>query len=146
MDINAEDLKRMLVDVIDEMLTPNPPEIAPRWVGGSVVLQPSNDTQPKEIPLEVFFKKVIGVRDALRVLEQKVNTHGQLSAEEKAQWQGYITRAYGSLTTFNVLFKEGKDRFVGGSGSGSGGKTTKKSGPSSLAEAQKSLGIGIHGR
>jgi hypothetical protein len=89
-------------------------ELGKRWVGGVLRLVPGKtDTQAKEIPLEAFFKKIIGVRDRLRVLEQKINSHPGLSAEDKLELEGYITRCYGSLTTFNVLFAAEESRLRG---------------------------------
>lgn len=85
-----------------------------RWKGGTMILQPYDKTlKPKEIPVEDFFHKIVMLRDRLRVLEQNVNSNKKLSDEDKVNIQQYITRCYGSLTTFNVLFKNKEQWFVG---------------------------------
>ena len=91
-------------------------EMSERWNGGTMILQSGNDSQPKEIPLETFFHKIVMVRDRLRVLEQNINSHKKLTDEDKVELQQYISRIYGSLTTFNVLFKDRNDYFVGAGG------------------------------
>lgn len=92
-------------------------EIVPlgeKWVGGNMLLQPANQSlKPKEIPIEVFFHKIVMLRDRLRVLEQNINSHSVLTDEEKINLQQYITRIYGSLTTFNILFANKDHYFVG---------------------------------
>ena len=85
---------------------------ADKWKGGKLILEPGTATQNKEVPIDVFFNKIIMVRDRLRVMEQKINS-SNLDNAEKVELQQYITRCYGSLTTFNVLFKSTSDYFVG---------------------------------
>ena len=95
-------------------------EMGSRWVGGQMTLEPGKtDTQPKSVPIEAFFKKLIGVREKLRVLEQKINNHPSLAEEEKLELEGYITRCYGSLTTFNSLFSAKELQFKGTGRTGS---------------------------
>lgn len=88
--------------------------LGPRWDGGTLILQPKDTSlQNKEVPIDTFFHKIVMVRDRLRVLEQKINAHKGLSESEKIDLQQYITMIYGSLTTFNVLFREQHHQFRG---------------------------------
>lgn len=94
-------------------------KLGDRWIGGTLMLQPADkNLKPKELPIDVFFHKIVMLRDRLRVLEQNINSHKTLSDEDKINLQQYITRIYGTLTTFNVLFKEKEHWFVGEKGSG----------------------------
>ncbi|KAA9040974.1 hypothetical protein FW778_02745 [Ginsengibacter hankyongi] len=89
-------------------------KLGDRWIGGIMLLQPKDTSlKPKEIPIEIFFHKIVMARDRLRVLEQNINSNKNLSDEEKVNLQQYITRIYGSFTTFNVLFKNKEHWFVG---------------------------------
>jgi len=93
--------------------------IGDKWIGGTMLLQTADKTlKPKEVPIDIFFHKIVMLRDRLRVLEQNVNSHKKLTDEDKVNLQQYITRIYGSLTTFNVLFKNKEHWFVGEKGSG----------------------------
>lgn len=113
LDMTQDELRQVLREVLMDELGMSNAAIGDRWHGGELVLKPGKDgTQPKSVPLDVFFKKIVMVRDKLRVLEQKINT-SDLSTEEKVTLQGYITGCYGSLTTFNVLFADREDWFVG---------------------------------
>ena len=94
-------------------LTENVP-LGDRWLGGTLLLQPADKTQKaKEIPIDDFFHKIVMLRDRLRVLEQNINSNKKLAEEDKVNLQQYITRCYGSLTTFNLLFKNKEHWFVG---------------------------------
>ena len=85
-----------------------------RWQHGMMLLQPADKSlKPKEIPIEDFFHKIVMLRDRLRVLEQNINSNKKLSSEDKVNLQQYITRCYGSLTTFNLLFRNKEQWFVG---------------------------------
>lgn len=88
-----------------------------KWTGGKMVIYPGKtDMKPVEIPIDKFFHKIVMLRDRLRVMEQKVNANTKMNDEEKIDLQQYITRIYGSLTTFNVLFKNTEEHFVGQKG------------------------------
>ncbi|MBI3608996.1 MAG: hypothetical protein HY207_13635 [Nitrospirae bacterium] len=92
-------------------------ELAERWTGGELVLKPASpERESKTIPLDTFFHKIVMLRDRLRVLEQHINAHKSLSDADKVQVQQYITRIYGTLTTFNILFKNREDQFIGQKG------------------------------
>jgi hypothetical protein len=88
--------------------------IGDKWKGGNLILEPGDTAlQSKEIPIDTFFHKIVMLRDRLRVMEQKINSSKNLDEQEKIDLQQYITRCYGSLTTFNVLFKQKTQQFSG---------------------------------
>lgn len=114
------DVERSLLKILRLWggLTENVP-LGDKWRGGAMVLKSSDGSiKPKEVPIDVFFHKIVMARDRLRVLEQQINGHKGLSDEEKINLQQYITRIYGSFTTFNVLFRNKEQWFVGEKGSG----------------------------
>lgn len=105
-------LRETLIDVIENFLGIEDVELASKWQGGRVLIEPADpDLKPHEIPVDALFHKVVMVRDRLRVLEQKINAQTKLADADKVELQQYISRCYGSLTTFNVLFKDKRDRF-----------------------------------
>ena len=114
----TSDLELLLRRIVREEAGVTPVVPAAKWRGGTMVLRPGTaGLQDKVIPIDALFHKIVMIRDRLRVLEQKVNAHPQLSDEDKVQMQQYVTQCYGSLTTFNVLFAERDDGFIGQKGS-----------------------------
>lgn len=99
---------RAFSDITEEV------ELGDKWIDGVLILKPGEEgLKSKEIPVDAFFHKIVMVRDRLRVMEQRINASKNMSDEEKINLQQYITRIYGSLTTFNVLFRRKEDHFVG---------------------------------
>ena len=116
--ISIQDLEKVFTNVLRRYADfPEIVELGDKWKKGMMILKPGDpNLKPKEIPVESFFHKVVMVRDRLRVLEQRINANDTLTDEEKVNLQQYITRCYGSLTTFNVLFKHKQQYFVGEKG------------------------------
>lgn len=110
----AEEVRKSLMrDLLDIGWSPNPQTgISGRWSQGELILKPTIG-QEKSIPLESFFRKLVLARERLRVLEQKINNHPKLGDEDRLELQKYLSQIYGSFTTFNILFEERSDWFVG---------------------------------
>jgi hypothetical protein len=116
LEMDADEFRQVLTEVIRDELGVSDVELGGRWIGGEMILKPGKEgTAEKRISIDSLFHKVIMIRDKLRVLEQKVNS-SKLTDEEKVQLQQYITQCYGSLTTFNVLFANKNEQFVGQKG------------------------------
>lgn len=117
--VSLFDVESSLVEILKKWSDAS--EIVPigdKWKGGNLILEPGDtNLQGKEIPIDTFFHKIVMVRDRLRVMEQKINSSKNLDEQEKIDLQQYITRCYGSLTTFNVLFKQKNQQFSGQKGS-----------------------------
>lgn len=113
--LSIGDVERVMIDILRRWTDVS--EITPlgkKWQGGTLLFQPANpDLKPKEMPIDAFFHKIVMVRDRLRVMEQQINKQKGISDEEKVNLQQYITRIYGSLTSFNVLFASPEDGFKG---------------------------------
>jgi len=117
-DLDAETLYELVHEAVRAAMADDtaPTALAKRMVGGSVVFRDAEGRVVKEVDTAVFLKKVTSVREKLRVLEQKVNNHPSLDAGGRAELQAYLTRCYGSLTTFNFLFRDEADKFRGSGG------------------------------
>ena len=110
--MDRDGLKQVIREILEEETMYGFPELAGRWENGTLVIKSGDpELQPKEIPIDTFFHKIVMVRDRLRVLESKVNGNKGISEQDKIELQGYITKCYGTLTTFNVLFKHKADQF-----------------------------------
>ena len=110
--MDRDGLKQVLRELLEEETLYGYPELGGRWEDGTMVLKPSDtNLQEKEIPLESFFHKIVMLRDRLRVLEAKINANTKLQEQEKVELQGYISKCYGTLTTFNVFFQNKADQF-----------------------------------
>lgn len=115
--VSFSDVEMSLISILRRWSdTNNATALASKWKGGTLSLKPGDDNlSEKEIPINTFFHKIVMVRDRIRVMEQKINASNNLDDQEKVDLQQYITRIYGSLTTFNVLFQNKSDQFVGDS-------------------------------
>lgn len=113
--IAPDDIRYLLEEILDKYNAGlRPIKMGSKWLNGTMILQPANnELKSKEIPIESFFHKIVMMRDRLRVLEQNINSHSVLTDEEKVNLQQYITRIYGSFTTFNLLFEDKEDYFAG---------------------------------
>ena len=113
--VSLEEVKKALKQVILQFGDINETvSLGDKWYKGKLILVPGKEgLKEKEIPIETFFHKIVMLRDRLRVMEQRINSSKSLNEEEKVNLQQYLTRIYGSLTTFNVLFEHKEDHFVG---------------------------------
>jgi hypothetical protein len=110
--IDNLEIRQLASALLDEMEARYSAELAPRWEGSSVFFIPKNsEMKDHEFPINKLLHKIVMVRDNLRVLEQQINSSESLSDSEKVKYQGYITKCYGSLTSFNFLFYHEEDKF-----------------------------------
>ncbi len=110
--MDRDGLKQVLREILEEETLFGYPSMGMRWNDGTLILKPATeDNQPKEIPIDAFFHKIVMLRDRLRVLEAKINGHDKLEEQDKVELQGYISKCYGTLTTFNILFGDKEDHF-----------------------------------
>ncbi len=113
--ISSAEMERTLIGILKRWTDiPEQVSLHGKWTGGKLILQPGDtNLSEKEIPIDTFFHKIIMLRDRLRVMEQRINSNEKLNDEDKINLQQYLTKIYGSLTTFNVLFKYQHDYFIG---------------------------------
>jgi hypothetical protein len=116
--VSLFDVERTLITILKKYCDyPEIVDLGKKWIGGKMILKPGeSNLASKEIPIEQLFHKIVMIRDRMRTLEQRINANSNLDDQEKVNLQQYITRCYGSLTTFNVLFKFDHDQFSGEKG------------------------------
>ncbi len=111
--MDYDEIKLLAKLLIQEMEQRNNADLAPKWEGGLVEFIPANaDLAKHSIDIEKLMHKIVMVRDNLRVLEQQINSNKNISEGEKLKYQNYITKCYGSLTSFNFIFKDENDKFT----------------------------------
>jgi hypothetical protein len=113
--ISSAEMERTMIGILKRWTEiPETVSMHGKWIGGKMILQAADtNLSGKEIPIDTFFHKIVMLRDRLRVMEQRINSNEKLNDEDKINLQQYLTKIYGSLTTFNVLFKYPHDYFVG---------------------------------
>jgi len=112
--VSLFDVEQSLTKILQKWLDASETvALGDKWKGGKIILKPGrHDLTTKEMPIDAFFHKIVMTRDRLRVLEQRINA-SNLDDEEKINIQQYITKIYGSMTSFNLLFKHTEHYFVG---------------------------------
>lgn len=114
MELDKYQIRLMATLIANEIESRHNAELAPKWENGIVVFIPNNPSlKQHELSMYRFMHKVVMVRDNLRILEQQINSNASLTNGEKVRLQGYITRIYGSLTSFNFMFANEEDKFSG---------------------------------
>jgi hypothetical protein len=112
MEMEFKDMKALARALVEEMDNMHSADLALKWEGGSIYVIPAHsDTKDHEIPIDKLVHKVVMIRDNLRVLEAQINSHEKLTDADKVKLQNYITKCYGSLTSFNFLFRDDDDKF-----------------------------------
>ncbi|MFM7774235.1 MAG: hypothetical protein ACKO9V_05215 [Candidatus Kapaibacterium sp.] len=106
-----QEIKVLAARLVEEMESRHSADMAPKWTGGTLMVVPADASMKAyEMPVEKFMHKIVMMRDNLRVLEQQINANSELTEGEKLKLQGYITKCYGSMTSFNVLFRHDEDK------------------------------------
>jgi hypothetical protein len=110
--MDKSEIKELAKAIVNEMDAMHSAELATKWEGGSIFFIPANSqVKDHEMPLDKLMHKIVMIRDYLRVLEQQINSHENLTEGDKIKFQSYITKCYGSLTSFNFLFYSEEDKF-----------------------------------
>jgi hypothetical protein len=110
--MEKSEIKMLARAIVREMDTMHNADLAPKWQGASIFVVPQDSTvRDHEIPIDTLMHKIVMMRNNLRVLEQQVNASPTLSESEKIKFQSYITKCYGSMTSFNFLFWNDEDKF-----------------------------------
>ncbi len=110
--MEIQEMRMIAKFLAEEINSQNDADLAPKWESGTVKFVPyDKNLNEHEIPIEKMLHKIIMIRDNLRVLEMQVNSNKEMSDGEKIKLQSYITKCYGSLTSFNFIFRNEEDKF-----------------------------------
>ncbi len=103
--------RRPLEDLLRRWVPREVVELGAKWVGGSVVVRTPNDGEGHTFSIDLLFDRICRLKKRFRELEHALKQHPKLSQDDKSTLLDYVSKCYGTLTTFNALFRHREDWF-----------------------------------